>query len=87
MAALAGAPSSMARHRPISSRAIVQRHSAALTMEAWPGASLLADSRASQVAELEVEGSTEAAGSMEAEEVMAAEVTGNEIDHDHANNR
>lgn len=56
-------------------------------MEAWPGASLLADSRASQVAELEVEGSTEAAGSMEAEEVMAAEVTGNEIDHDHANNR
>src|SRR6266849_4925494 len=86
MAALAGAPISMARQHHISSPAPIQRHSAALTMEEWPGASRLVDSPASEVAELEAEGSTEAAGSMEAAEAMAAEVTGNGID-DHANNR
>ena len=93
MAALAGAPNSMARQHRTSSQGPIRRHSAALTMEVWPGASPLAESRASQVAELEVEGSMEAAGSteaagfMEAEEAMVAEVTGNEIDDDHANNR
>jgi hypothetical protein len=73
-------------------------------MEAWPGASPDAESRASEAAGLEAEGSREAeypteaadsteagaAGSTEAEaeEAMAAaaEVTGNEVHGDNANN-
>src|SRR4030088_276404 len=55
--------------------------SAALTMEAWPGASPLAEGRASEAAGLAEEGSTEA------EEVTAVEGTGNGIHDDKASSR